>query len=330
MSYSGLRTRDTVWSGKWQIPCKQRWRLHGLSSSDLGTRVLEKCLYFSRRGQGGRISSHNTRHMCQRHNQATIPWGEGTQISYSVTPHSRFWALGTWTWWATMVQRKPTFAPPASSFFLLPPQPRLSWVLLLPLLPLVVHRNPQVWWRICSCCCCHRLFSPPTKVCECYSVDSLFFVFSSFYRLDLHNVTCVAWAELRTEHQPSSKRKSDLPLISLWLLEVRVSWFREWSIRSSQLCPVLSVLNLIKSEAVLIQSFLSMCLFNSSCSLITPNHAPNQIWGPIKKGNKITPTYLSERQGFSKPVLGVMHGVVDFFRLFVYWRSCYSIPDPWT
>ena len=41
---------------------------------------LEKCLYFSRRGQGRRILSHNTRHMCQRQNYATIPWGEGTQI----------------------------------------------------------------------------------------------------------------------------------------------------------------------------------------------------------------------------------------------------------
>ena len=51
-----------------------------MSSSDLGTRVLRKCLYFLRRGQGGRISSHNTRHMCQRQNYATIPLGEGTQI----------------------------------------------------------------------------------------------------------------------------------------------------------------------------------------------------------------------------------------------------------
>ena len=101
MSYSGLKNWNTVCSGKSQIPCYQRLRLHKLTSSDLGTHVLRKCLYFSRRRQGRRISSQNTRHLCQHHKHQ----------KYSVTPHSRFWALGTGTWRATMVQRKPTFVP---------------------------------------------------------------------------------------------------------------------------------------------------------------------------------------------------------------------------
>ena len=32
----GLRTWDYDWSGKSQLPCSQRWRLHRLTSSDLG------------------------------------------------------------------------------------------------------------------------------------------------------------------------------------------------------------------------------------------------------------------------------------------------------
>jgi hypothetical protein len=73
---------------------------------------------------------------------------------------------------------------------------------------------------------------------------------------------------------------------------------------------------------VLVQSLLSMCLFYGNCSLISLNHAPIMYRGPVKKSNTIAPTHLSERLGFSVPVLGVMHGVVDFFRLCGYWRSC--------
>ena len=36
MSCLGLRTWDPMWSGKSQLPCSQRLRLHRLTSSDLG------------------------------------------------------------------------------------------------------------------------------------------------------------------------------------------------------------------------------------------------------------------------------------------------------
>jgi hypothetical protein len=167
---------------------------------DLGTRVLEKCMYFSRRGQGRRISSHNMRHMCQRQNYATIPSGElGKEPKYSVTPDSRFRVLGTGTRPATMVQRKPTFAPPC------------LLLLLLFFLFLFLFRHSHGFLKSC-CCYCLSLSTATSKsgggsvhaaaaassrlLLRCVSAK-LFgrfpvFVFSSFCRLDLHNVTCVA------------------------------------------------------------------------------------------------------------------------------------------
>ena len=41
MSYLGLRTWDRVWSGKSQLPCSRRLRLHGSISSHLGLRTWD-------------------------------------------------------------------------------------------------------------------------------------------------------------------------------------------------------------------------------------------------------------------------------------------------
>ena len=114
------------------------------------------------------------------------------------------------------------------------------------------------------------------------------FMFSSFCRLDLHNVTCVAWAELwrrSISKTWNENRASPWFLYGDWKC-MFLDGFREGNSRSSQLCPLLSVLYLIKFEAVWVQSLLSVCLFYGSCSLISPYHTPNKYRCSIKKCNE--------------------------------------------
>ena len=218
--------------------------------------------------------------------RAKLPSGEETQKFGD--SHSRFWALGTGSRQATMLQWKPTFVP-------LPPPPppassrhshsSLASCCLSSSSSRHSHGSLASYCLSSSssssshhshgslascCCCCLSLSTIAPKsgggslAAVAASSRLLRYVGASQWvpcfrvlqllpsRFTQRNLCCMSRAT--TQHHQNSERKSDLPLISLWLLEVRVSWFREWNISSSQLCPLLSVLYLIKSEAVLVQS----------------------------------------------------------------------------
>ena len=90
-----------------------------------------------------------TRDTCATSVRTTLPYHWEKEPKLSVTPDSRFQALGTGTRPATMVQRKLTFAPPASSS-------SFSFFFLF----LFCHSHGSL--KFC-CCCCLSLSTATSK-----------------------------------------------------------------------------------------------------------------------------------------------------------------------